>query len=532
VSAGRARELLQWAAAAALGIAAESVGFGWQDPRHWIPDLVTGWTLLACGLLARRRRRGSRVGALLAAAGGSWFAGNFASVGWAPLAFAGSHLAFVHRGLLVHALLSYPGGRLRSRPLLVVVVAVYAASMVLVVDRSDSATIVIGLTLITVAVLARLPARVPSVLFGTVLAGGAALRLAVPGGRPDEAVLLAYEAAICLVALELLSGLRARSREEATVADLVVELGERPTGPLRDALADALGDPTLEIVYRGAGGAPIDASGRSVSMPAKVPDRTVTMIERGDEDVAALIHDPAVLEDPALVEAIASAARLEAANSRLRADVRAQLAELVASRRRLLAARDEERRRLASRLHEGAERRLEILGSILHEVRARAAGNAAAEHVDRAQHQLDRTLTDLHELARGLHPRVLAEQGLDGGIRDLAGACPISVELDVEDVSVAAPAEVAAYFVCAEALANVVKHAHASGARVSARQHDGALVVEIRDDGAGGATLRSGSGLRGLADRVEALGGVLRLESPPGRGTVLAAEIPLGGEEG
>jgi signal transduction histidine kinase len=531
VSVKRGRELLPWVAAATLGVVAEWVGFGWGDPRHWIPDLLTGWTLLACGLLARGRRQGSRVGSLLAAVGAFWFAGNFASVRWHALAFVAAHLAFFHRGLLVHALLSYPSGRLRSRWLIVVVAAGYAASLVLVLNTSDVATIVAGLVLIAVALVARPPARVATVLLGAVLAGGAALRLADPGGGVDEAALLGYEAAVCVIALELLSGLRGRSHEEAAVADLVVELGERPSGPLRDALANTLGDPTLEIVYGGDSGSLIDAAGRAVPMPTQGPGRTVTLIERGGQRVAAVVHDPAVLEDPAMVDAITAAARLEAANSRLRADVQAQLAELAASRTRLLAARDDERQRLATRLHDGAEHRLLILSSILREARERAAGDATVEHVERAQVQLERTLADLHELARGLHPRVLVEEGLLGGIRDLAATCPVAVDLDVAHVRMAARSEAAAYFLCAEALANVVKHAHASRVSVTGRQRDGAYVVMVCDDGAGGAAPDAGSGLRGLADRVEAVGGDLRIESPPGGGTVLAAELPLGGEE-
>jgi signal transduction histidine kinase len=532
MSAARGRELLPWVTAAALGIAAEAVSFGWAEPRHWMPDLITGWTLVACGLFARRRRRGSRVGVLLAAAGFAWFAGNFASAGWRPLAWAAAHLAFVHRGLLVHALLSYPTGRLRSRPLVAIVALAYAASLVLAVDRSDLATIVIGLGLVGAALIARLPARMPAVLFGIALAGGAALRLALPGGGPDEAALLVYEGAIWLTAVELLSGLRTRTREQAAVTDIVVELGEGPSETLRDALAGALGDPTLAIVYWGGGGVPIDAAGRPVAMPDAGPDRAVTPVERGGERVAALVHDPAVLEDPALSEAVAAAARLAAANPRLQSDVRAQLGELAASRRRLLEAGDEERRRLERELHEGAECRLEVLASILLEAGKRGAGDAVGDHLQRAQRQLERTLGDLHELARGLHPRVLADEGLLGGVRDLGAACPVSVEIEVDDVRLPAAVEVAAYFVCAEALANVVKHACARHVSVAVRRFDGRIAVEVRDDGAGGADPASGSGLRGLEDRVEALGGVLHVESAPGSGTLLAAEIPLGGEEG
>jgi signal transduction histidine kinase len=275
---------------------------------------------------------------------------------------------------------------------------------------------------------------------------------------------------------------------------------------------------------------PIDGAGRPAALPVERPDRVVTPIERGGERLAALIHDPAVLKDPALVEAVAAAARLEAVNSRLQADVRAQLAELAASRRRLLDAGDEERRRLERELHEGAEHRLEILAALLHEARGRADA-ATVEHLERARHQLERTLEDLHELARGLHPRALADEGLLGGVKALAASCPLPVEIAVDAARLPAAVEVAAYFVCAEALANVVKHARASHVSIGAQRHDGRLLVEVSDDGSGGADPTSGSGLRGLADRVEALGGVLYVDSTPGRGTLLAAEIPLAAKE-
>jgi signal transduction histidine kinase len=518
-------------AAVVLGVAAESVAFGWADARHWIPDVATGWTLVACGLVARVRRPRSRTGALLAAAGFAWFAGNFVSARWTLLATVAAQLAFLHRGLLVDALLSYPTGHLRSRALAAAVAAGYAVSLVPDASSGDGATIAAAVALAAVALVARVPARGAAALFAAVLAGGAALRLATASDAADQAALLAYEAAICVVALDMLGGLRSRSREEAAVADLVVELGARRSRTLRDALADALGDPTLDVVYWDADGAPLDAGGRPVAAPEPGPGRAVTVVERAGERVAALVHDPAVLEDPALLDAVASAARLEAANSRLQAEVRTRLAELGASRRRLLQAGDDERRRLERRLRDGAERRLDALAAVLRDAGARSDGDPARDAIEQASLRLERTQADLRELARGLHPRVLAEHGLAGALRDLAAASPLPVEVDAEDVTLPPAVEVAAYFVCAEALANAVKHAGARRARIAVRRNGADLDVEIEDDGAGGADPAAGSGLRGLADRVDALGGALRVESPRGGGTLLAAEIPLGGEE-
>jgi signal transduction histidine kinase len=237
-----------------------------------------------------------------------------------------------------------------------------------------------------------------------------------------------------------------------------------------------------------------------------------------------------VLDDPGLREAVSSAAQLAAANARLRAEVRAQVAELRASRRRILRAGDEERRRLERRLREGAEQRLERLAEQLRRTRRSARSEAAAERIDRTEAQLARTLEELRRLAHGLHPRVLAEAGLGGALASLAEKAPVPVEVAAPAAKLPAEVEAVAYFLCSEALANIAKHASASRVSVSVTTGDGWVRVEVEDDGLGGADPARGTGLRGLADRVEALGGTLQLESRAGAGTRLAAEIPLAGE--
>jgi signal transduction histidine kinase len=253
------------------------------------------------------------------------------------------------------------------------------------------------------------------------------------------------------------------------------------------------------------------------------------MIERERKPVAALVHDPAVLDDPGLREALSSAAQLAAANARLQAEVRAQVAALRESRRRILEAGDEERRRLERRLREGAEERLERLAEQVSRARLSAGSEAARERIDRTQAQLARTLEELHQLAHGIHPRVLAEAGLVGALASLAEQAPVRVEVMAPASKLPAEVEAVAYFLSSEALANIAKHASASQVSVSVTSSDGRVRVEIEDDGLGGADPARGTGLRGLADRVEALGGTLDVESPTGGGTRLAAEIPLGG---
>jgi signal transduction histidine kinase len=312
---------------------------------------------------------------------------------------------------------------------------------------------------------------------------------------------------------------------------LVVELGQARSGTLRGALARALGDPSLEIGYW----LPdrrvfVDASGRVLSLPDPDSARSVTVVEREGQPVAALVHDPAVLDDPGLLEAVTSAAQLAAANARLQAEVQARVEELAASRRRILQAGDEERRRLERRLHDGAEARLRELVGTLRRGRSSASGEQTREQIARSQEQLTGTLEDLRRLAHGLHPSVLSEQGLEAALAALARELPLPVELHVTTSQVPPPVGAVAYFVCAEALANVAKHAAASRVTVAVTPGDGRLRVEIADDGVGGADPVRGSGLRGLADRVETFGGTLHVESAAGHGTRLAAEIPFGGE--
>jgi signal transduction histidine kinase len=534
--------LLLWPAGTVFGIAAEWIFFGWGEPRHWVPDLVTGWTLIGCGLVAWSRRPESRSGALMAATGFSWFLGNFATTGIAPVEWLGAHALFVYRGPLIHLLVTYPSGRLSSRLDRAAVVLGYAAAFVTLVWRSEIATIVLAGLLVAIcarsyrravgpARRARLLALRAAAGLGLALAGGAVARLAVPAGEANDPSLLAFEATLCALAGGLLAGLLSASWERAAVTDLVVELGESRSGTLRDELAGALGDPTLEVGYWLPNeGAFVDSEGRPFALPDPGSERSVTLIEGEGAPVAALVHDAAVLDDPALREAVSSAALLAAANARLQAEVLAQVVELRESRRRILKAGDEERRRLERRLREGAEQRLERLAEQLRRARLSARTDPASEQIDRTEAQLTRALEELRQLAHGLHPRVLAEAGLAGALASLAEQAPVPVEVVAPAAKLPAEVEVIVYFLCSEALANVAKHASASGVSMSVTTGDGRVRVEIEDDGLGGADPSGGTGLRGLADRVEAVGGTLDVESPRGGGTRLAAEIPLGGE--
>jgi signal transduction histidine kinase len=322
-------------------------------------------------------------------------------------------------------------------------------------------------------------------------------------------------------------GLALTRRARGAVGDLVVELDRAGPGGVREALARAIGDPGLELaLWLPERGVWVDEAGREVMVPSG-HDRAVTYI---GHELAALVHDPAFLDQPAMLEAAGSAARLALENERLQAELRSQLAELRESRARIVRAGDEERRRLERDLHDGAQQRLLAIGMALQLLRSALDENEVAKALlNETEAEMTAALHELRELARGLHPAVLTDQGLAPALRTLTERAPIPVELDAIAERLPPPVETAVYFIVAEALANIAKHAVASRGSVTVERRNGVVRIEVVDDGVGGAALDSpGSGLRGLADRTSALDGRLRIESERGRGTRLVAEIPCG----
>jgi signal transduction histidine kinase len=328
------------------------------------------------------------------------------------------------------------------------------------------------------------------------------------------------------LAAGLLWGRTARS----AVADMVVELERTPPGSVRDVLARTLGDPTLRLaLWLPERSLYVDGTGQPVELPASGSGRAVTVLGSAEAPVAALVHDPVLLERRALLEAAGAAARLALENERLQAELRAQLEEVRASRARIVQAGDDERRRLERNLHDGAQQRLLGLGLALQLARAELgpAADGAAPLLAEAEYELRAALDELRELARGIHPALLTDQGLGAALSALAERSSVPVTIvGVPEKRLGDAVEAAAYFLVSESLANVTKYAHASTVRVSVTQRNGDAVVDVVDDGVGGADLSRGSGLRGLYDRVQALGGILDVESPPGRGTRIHAEIP------
>ncbi|MGQ0668712.1 MAG: sensor histidine kinase [Actinomycetota bacterium] len=335
-----------------------------------------------------------------------------------------------------------------------------------------------------------------------------------------------------LVPGAFLFGLLRMSLARIGVSDLVRELGEAPPpGALRDALARALGDPSLEVVFWIPGSQTYSTiDGRPVAMPSPGSGRGVTVIEGEGEPLGALVHDPALAEQPDLVRSVGSAARLAMENERLHAEVRAQLEEVRASRARIAEAADAERRRVERDLHDGAQQRLVNLSLALRMAQDRLGeGNdsATAATLEELAEELRTALVELRELARGLHPAILTEEGLGAALESLAERAAVpTLVLEAPATRLPRAVEATAYFVVSEALANVAKHAQASRVTVRAGLTDGRLRVEVADDGVGGADVSGGSGLRGLADRVAAADGRLVVDSPAGRGTRVVADMP------
>jgi len=491
-------------------------------------DLAAGLALLAAGAAVWARVPRSGTGPLLALTGAAWLAGDL----WGELVYA-------HRGPLVHVLLTYPSGRTRSPLVAAVIAAAYVDGLVPDLARAPWPTIALMASVVGTATwrLARsrgLERRARTAPLVCAAAIAAALGLAaigqLAGADTEAAATWAYDAAIVLtagaLAADLLSGRTARAAATGLMVDLADHQEPRA---LRAALARTIGDPALEIAYR-VGELWVDEAGRPVRLPGDGNEaQVVTVVEDGGAPVAALMHDPAALRDTTLARSVAAAVRLALANVRLQADVAGHVRDVAASRRRLVEAGDEQRRRLREQLRTGPECGLgDVSGDLAALAAARRGETAAA--LGALVAELDAARTDLARFAQGVHPRALTERGLQAALSELADQAALPVALDIPSRRFPQAQEAAVFFVCSEGLANVAKYAEASGVRIVVATIGSRLLVRVADDGAGGADPARGSGLRGLVDRVEALGGTLSVTSPLGMGTRLEAELPIGAE--
>jgi signal transduction histidine kinase len=500
-----------WPTGLALGVASEWL----VRPQLVGLDAAAGFALLVLGLVGWSRRSAGSVGPVLAAGGIAWFAGTL----WSPA-------LYLHRGVLAHALISYPRLLPPGRRERAAIVAAYAYAAAYPVARDDIVTVAFAVALVLVVALryadasgperrARLAALAGAVAFGLALAVPAVSRNA--GIAAERQELFLYDALVALVACGLFGDLLFGRWARATVTGLVVELGEADgAAPLRDRLARTLGDPTLVLAYTLPGStAHVDELGRPIELVDAADGRAMTPVHDGGTQVATLIHDRTLLDDPELLSAVTSATRLAVGNARMQARVRARAAEVAGSRRRIVEAADEQRRRFERELRESAGQRL---------ARVEQLALAVDPELDR---QLAAARRELDEFARGIHPRALSERGLAGAVGELAAHALVPTDVIATELRFPEAVEAAAYFVCAEALANVAKHARATRASVRVSADGSMLAVVVADDGVGGADASRGSGLRGLADRVEALGGSIAIQSTTGRGTRLTVELPL-----
>jgi signal transduction histidine kinase len=480
-------------------------------------DLIVGSAFIFSALFVWRHGRARLPAALLMLAGTSWFVGNLGGLPGVAGVVA-TTATYAHRGPLTQLVLTLPNGRPRSRVVLGAVLVGYVVAAVAVLGRSEVVALGVSVGLIGVTLVERRMSvdALPVTAMAAALAGPALARLLLPVSASGGA-LLWYDGCLLVLAAALTARLvRAR---RVVMADLVVGLSVAPSQGLRDALARAVGDPTLQVAYVEGDGF-VNARGEPLRSD---PDdlRTVTPLSRDGQAFGFISHDPAVLADPLLVEAVATAAALTSANARLQADVERQAAQVRASRRRIVSAGFGERRRLEAELSLGPGARLERVEALLDAVPASGTQEGL---VDVARNQARRVTSDLRDLARGLHPVALRTSGLAGALADLAASAPlpVSVEVDVQEV----PDGVAEtlYYVCAEGLTNVARHAEARSASIRLIREGNRVHVTVADDGAGGAD-PSGSGLRGLADRVQALGGELSVTSDP-VGTRLTARMP------
>jgi signal transduction histidine kinase len=536
--------------------------------------LIAGLSFVGSGLIAWRRRPEARTGPLMIAAGFFMFVESLAQSD-EPLPFTvGNALGGVTIAVVAHLVLAFPEGRLHSRAERFLVAAIYFDAVVLqivmmmfmgfegepscpcpenllLVGVNDSVhgvvmtlerTLGIALAGTIVAVIlqrwrsASAPLRRamgPLVAAGgaTMLLLGALLVSAASGSRDVSNTISVLERiAFAAVPIAYVFGLVRARLARGAVSDLVVTLRDMPEpGRLRDVLADALGDPSLDVAYwRPESQSYVGVDGQRVE-PTAGNGRAITALDQHGERVAVLVHDDALLEEPGLLDAVSAAAGMALENERLLADLRAQVEMLRESRARIVEAGDTERRRLERNLHDGAQQRLVSLslGLGMAGGKVRDDPDGAIALIDGARRELTQALAELRELAEGIHPAILTDRGLRHALERLAERAPVPVDLDVElGDRLPEPIEAAAYYVVAEALTNVAKYARASRARVQIADAGGLLRVEIADDGVGGADPRAGSGLRGLDDRVQAFGGRIVVDSPPGQGTRIRAELP------
>ncbi len=556
-------------------------------PQFLVADLVTGLTFVVGGLAAVWLRPGSPAGPLLLASGGLWYVGSYAPTGHPVLSYLGfafeKYYDLVLAALLL--VLSSPTRRLEPRPL----VAALAGAMAVrslgrlflfdpprifpdcagcppnpfalwpdlaafeTVEVASNLAIAVLIALIGLLAIRRLVRAGPivrRVRWPILVAGVVATTAAA-----YHAFEIAWETATLAPLVDvaepwaeifswLVFGLRTVVPIGFLVATLRLRTAPGPLGPFAAglegsrgadtvtyALRKALGDRSLHLLRPAGSGTWIAEDRAQASLPAADEGRAVTLVGPADRPMAAIVHDPALLEQPELLEAVARVLRLALENERLESELREQLKAVTESRARIVTAAEEERRRVERDLHDGAQQRLVAVMLALQQARRAADAEPVPEvlrsELDAAARETTEAVRELRELARGIHPAILEDEGLGAAVAALARRAGLPVDIRLElDGRLPRLVESTAYFTIAEALTNTQRHAGATRATVRVVRTGDSLEIEVSDDGRGGAAPERGSGLRGLADRVTAVGGRLEVDSEAGRGTRVRATIP------
>ena len=556
------------AATFSFGLALKSPFVSAEVGEPLVIAILSSWLTVSyvlCGLIAWARRPASRFGPLLIAAGfGNFLADLVWSSSDVPFTI-GQSLDLLPPVLFLHVFLAYPSGRLHRRFERALVAAAYVTAIGLQLVRMmlggfgphnllevapdpGAGLAVLRVQILTISAFclcgvgilaarrrrAGRPLRRSLALLIDAFALGlvmiAFLLISAAFGGPLVAeIRWATFVTLGVAPVAFLIGLLHDRLARSAVGELFLELRADPApADLREALARALRDPSLTLAYW----LPdfqtyADLDGRQVELPTQDGRRATTLIDRHGEHVAALLHDPSLRDEPELLDAVTAAAGIALENAQLQVELKARLEELQGSRARIVDAGQEERQRLERNLHDGAQQRLIALALELSLLEERLDDADARHRLALARREIASSLEELRAVARGLHPAIVSGHGLAVALESLVAraSVPVRLTVDVED-RVHEKLEVAAYYVVSESLANIGKHAHATSASVEVARANGQLLVEVVDDGVGGADTERGTGLRGLADRVEALGGRLRVWTPRGGGTRVKAEIP------
>jgi len=541
--------------------------------------LAVGLGLVLSGVAAWRSQPNGRPGFLLVLAGWLWLAAGLRRSS-DPLAFTtGVTLTLMYQPPLLQLALSFPTGTLKTRLQKVAVgfffslwLAIAVANwaffdprlhvaagestsrnllllwddLALTTAIGNAARVVqicVGLAIVLLLAMrwhAGTPAYRSSFLplgFALILKTGATIWVAAAvvqfsGPQASEALLWQYPAT-AVVPLAVLVGLWRYRFARGALSELMVEIGSAPLNErLTDALRKTVRDPSLEL-WQWSPGQPgfVDGHGRARELPAEHSGRAAMVLERKGLPVGALVFDQALRDQPQLLEAVRSATSLTLDNRNMEQQLREQLIEVRRSRERIVTAGDARRRQLERDLHDGAQQRLVAVAMELARARRLAPDGDVRELIGHAAGELNTALGELRELARGVYPPSLRERGLAGSLTALAERTPVPMDVRVELAAPVPPAvELAAYFICAEAVTNTAKHAGATMIRARAAGTADQLTVVVEDNGRGGAAPGPDGGLMGLADRAAALGGTLDVVSPPGQGTTVTAVLPFSAE--